>query len=160
MKVIAKRLAQLNLTLRSGGAPGADSAFEEGCSEGGGDARIYLPWKGFNKNPSPLYDVCDNALEMGAYYYGKHRRMSRGVSRLMGRNCYQVLGQDLNSPVKFICCWTPGGGIKGGTGQALRIAADRDIPVFNLYSSSALDQMSRYLRLIGVKGLRDETKLT
>ena len=45
-----------------------------------------------------------------------------------------MLGDDLDQPVSFVVCWTPGGEVTGGTGQALRIAADPqyNIPVFNL----------------------------
>lgn len=34
--------------LRSGGAPGADTAFEYGAKFAGGQREIYLPWSGFN----------------------------------------------------------------------------------------------------------------
>ena len=39
--------------LRSGGASGADTAFERGCDSVGGEKQIFLPWKGFNKSKSP-----------------------------------------------------------------------------------------------------------
>ncbi len=45
---------------------------------------------------------------------------------------FQVLGSDLETPVSFVVCWTIGGKISGGTGQALRIAKDLGIPIFNL----------------------------
>lgn len=35
-----------------------------------------------------------------------------------------LFGRDGNATVDYIICWTPGGAIKGGTGQALRIAED------------------------------------
>ena len=81
--------------------------------------------------------------------------MSDYVTKLMARNCYQVLGEDLKSPVDMIICWTPDGKAAGGTGQALRIANDNDIPVFNLFDSNALDKLSRHLKLLGVQGLKE-----
>jgi len=55
MEKIARRLADRGFTLRSGGADGADTAFERGA--GSGSTEIYLPWKGFNSSSSPLYDL-------------------------------------------------------------------------------------------------------
>ena len=54
----------------------------------------------------------------------------------MARNICQVLGEDPTDPSgysKVVVCWTPKGGIIGGTGQALRIAKRYDIPVLNLH---------------------------
>ena len=57
----------------------------------------------------------------------------------MARNAMQVLGPNLDDPSAFIVCWTPDAsdGSKtspktGGTGQALRIAHEYKIPVYNL----------------------------
>ena len=46
MTAIAKRLASLGYTCNSGGADGADSAFERGAVI---NRQIFLPWDGFNK---------------------------------------------------------------------------------------------------------------
>lgn len=48
------------------------------------------------------------------------------------RNCHQILGYDLQSPVDAVICWTPNGNIQGGTATAIRIALKYNIPVFNL----------------------------
>ena len=48
-------LAKKGFILRSGGADGADKAFEKGCDLASGQKEIYLPWKGFNGNNSSLY---------------------------------------------------------------------------------------------------------
>lgn len=131
---VAFYLSRRGLILRSGGADGADSAFEKGTINALGEKEIYLPWKGFNKNESPLYDVCSEALKMAEEYHPKWSALSYGARKLMGRNCYQVLGKDLRTPSAFIICWTSDGKASGGTGQALRIAKDYDIPVHNLYN--------------------------
>jgi predicted Rossmann fold nucleotide-binding protein DprA/Smf involved in DNA uptake len=44
MTRIAMRMAELGWVLRSGGAKGADYAFEKGA---GDKKEIYLPWRGF-----------------------------------------------------------------------------------------------------------------
>jgi hypothetical protein len=48
------------------------------------------------------------------------------------RNCHQILGYDLQSPVDAVICWTPNGAVVGGTRTALMIAMREGIPVFNL----------------------------
>ena len=48
------------------------------------------------------------------------------------RNCHQILGYDLKSPVDAVICWTPDGNVVGGTATAIRIALKYNIPVFNL----------------------------
>ena len=48
------------------------------------------------------------------------------------RNCHQILGYDLKSPVDAVICWTPNGNVVGGTRTALMIAMRAGIPIFNL----------------------------
>ena len=117
-------------TLRSGGADGADSAFEAGLL-GVGPQDIFLPWKGFNNNQSQLYGVESKALTMAEHYHPAWNACTPVARKFHARNCYQVLGKDLETPADFILCWTPKGETVGGTGQALRIAEDLNIPVIN-----------------------------
>ena len=49
---IGRYLADRSWILRSGGAVGADMAFESGCDEVHGRKEIFLPWKGYNSNKS------------------------------------------------------------------------------------------------------------
>ena len=48
------------------------------------------------------------------------------------RNCHQIFGYDLKSPVDAVICWTPNGNIQGGTATAIKLALKANIPVFNL----------------------------
>jgi len=128
---IAQKLAAKGWVLRSGGADGADKAFEQGCDKVSGEKEIYLPWKGFNSNKSPLYDISEEAFEMASKHHPSWGNCSQGGKRLHARNCYQVLGKDLKTPVSFILCYTVGGSGKGGTGQAIRIAKKHNIPIFD-----------------------------
>jgi hypothetical protein len=141
MKLMAKYMADSGHTLRSGGAPGADSAFEYGCDQADGLKEIYLPSKGFNQNPSPLFGSTKEARLMAKDYHPNWANLGNAGRDFMGRNSYQVLGLDLKTYTTFIICWTPGGKTVGGTGQALRIAKVLEIPVFNLGSMS-LDEIS------------------
>ena len=114
--------------LRSGGAYGADSAFEEGATR----KEIYLAAKGDRGHSSHLFGVCEKALEIGEKYHPNWSNLSRRGKLLMARNSYQVLGERLDDPVDFVICYTPNGEGGGGTGQAIRIAEDFGIPIFDL----------------------------
>ena len=59
-------------------------------------------------------------------------RCNEWARGMHSRNCHQILGYDLQSPVDAVICWTPDGKIQGGTATAIRIALNYNIPVFNL----------------------------
>lgn len=144
-------LWKAGFTLRSGGAPGADTAFESGAlgAANGKDSpdavhdlhkypktnwnqiEIYLPYKGFNGHPSPRYGTTKEARQIAKKYHPRWDILSCTGRDFMGRNAYQILGSGLDTPVSFVLCWTPEGKITGGTGQALRHATDLGIPILN-----------------------------
>lgn len=144
-------LSKMRFTLRSGGAPGADSIFEKNCT---GEMEIYLPWKGFNGNTSDLFidsmdqEIVSRAREIAKKYHPNWKALSEAAKKLMTRNTFQILGSDLNSPVSFVVCWTKGGTINGGTGQAMRIAKDLKIPIFNLYNKDSLYKIKLHINNI------------
>lgn len=104
-------------TLRSGGAQGADNAFEKGCI---GEKEIYLPWKDFNDNLSSKYLISKAALQSVVKYHPKPTALNHTSSKLMARNYHQIYGYE-GEPSKLLICWTPEGKLIGGTSQALRI---------------------------------------
>lgn len=136
MRNIAEDLAGRGCTLRSGGAAGADSAFEQGC--GNGRKEIYLPWRGFNKNSSKLwfnrfpYEICQEAYKQARLVHPAWDRLSTPVKTLHARNVLQVMGKDLQTPSEFVVCWTPNGACMGGTATAIKLAQKYDIRVINL----------------------------
>ena len=123
-------LEGMGYILRSGGAAGADTAFELNVPPAHKD--IYLPWKGFNGHTSSLYPPSPEAMEVAAEFHPNWAACSRVARLFHARNSHQILGQDLCDPVKFVICWTQGGLVAGGTGQALRIASAYSIPIINL----------------------------
>ncbi len=131
MREIAAMLGDEGWCLRSGGAEGADTAFEQGLSAHH-EREIYLPWKGFGGHGSALCKPSPEAFTLAASMHPAWVRCSRGARSLHARNCQQVLGRDLDDPVTMVVCWTKHGSGAGGTGQALRIAAQHAIPVFDL----------------------------
>ena len=125
---LAAWLAKGSWILRSGGASGADTAFENGTKDGGGEADIYYAEDGIRVD----------ALALAAQHHPAWNRCSDYAKRFHARNCFQVLGDDLRTPAKFVCCWTPDGAtgitsqVTGGTGQAIRLAYANHIQIFNL----------------------------
>ncbi len=144
---LSQQLIQLNFTLRSGGANGADSFWEDSYDKFNGNKEIFLPWKNFNNNPSELYDVCPVALKLAEKFHPNWNKLSPAAKKLHGRNCYQVLGKDLKTFSKFVVCWTPDAEMVGGTAQAIRIANYLNIPVFNLADESQKIKLDNYLTL-------------
>jgi hypothetical protein len=135
-------LSSKGYTLRSGGAPGADSAFEAGAES----KEIYLPWRGFNGNPSPLYTITPEALKIAAEHHPAWDHCSSAAQKLHARNVHQILGKDLKTPVHFVLAWTKDGGATGGTGQAIRIARRCEIPVFNFYFDDCVPSLLKFLK--------------
>lgn len=147
MEKVSKCLATQGLTLRSGGAPGADSAFEKGCDSVEGKKEIYLPWKGFNKNPSDLYRPHALAFEAAMGVHPRWGKCSPAARCLHARNVHQVLGKSIATPVlpSFVLLWaepctkTPTNQqnkVKGGSATAVTLAQNFNIPVFNLFEKN------------------------
>lgn len=132
MTEVATYLYLKKYTLNSGGAPGADNAFEAGVPT---DLfkKIYLPWDGFNnkKVNGTSYIIPPYNEILVKKFHPNFSALSKHGKLLMSRNSYQVLGDDLISPVQFVLCWTSDGKASGGTGQAMRICYDKEIPVYN-----------------------------
>ena len=106
-----------------------------------GRKSIYLPWYKFNNNNNNLYNVSEESLKIEEKYHPYWHNLKQGARKLMGRNSYQVLGLDLKTPTNFILCYTKGGKGSGGTGQALRIAKDYNIPIFDFGKYDTVDEM-------------------
>lgn len=136
MTLAAKAFADKGFTLRSGGAIGADVAFEKGC--------------GTNKQIFRAKDCTEAAKEMTSKYHPAWDKCNDYARNLHGRNCQILLGQDVTNPepVKFVLCWTKDGKDTGGTGQAIRIATDMGIPVYNLYHKEVVERIKA---MIGIK---------
>ncbi len=120
MRITSRRLADKGYILRSGNALGADRAFEYGLEAV--EKQIFL--------------ARDATLQM--FNHAKAFHPAWGAcnpyaQRLHARNSAIMLGKDLDHPVDFVICWTPGGKEIGGTSQALRIAKSMDIPIFNMF---------------------------
>lgn len=120
MTVMASVFCSIGVCLRSGGALGADLAFEQGVNNNALKDIYYAS------------DATSDSFALSSRYHGGWNSLDSYSKKLHGRNAQILLGRDLQLPVGFIVCWTPGGKVSGGTGQALRISVDYGIPVYNL----------------------------
>lgn len=154
MTRVAYQLAKEGWVLRSGAADGADAAFERGALDAGGEVEIYLPWPGFNGHTSRLCRVTAPAREMAATVHPAWGYLKDSAKSLHARNCYQVLGAELNTPSEFLMCWTRDGCVTeatrnrntGGTGTAIVLAERNGVPRFNLCRGGAMVHFKRFIR--------------
>ena len=145
MTELASKLENNGWILRSGGATGADSAFEKGVSNG--NKEIFTVNSLIGKLGEEAYATVDR-------YHPASSRLSSYARKLMARNAFQVLGPDLRQPSVFVVCGAPESryddkgkimSVNGGTGQAIRIAYDKNIEVFNLNVDKHLQKIQKYI---------------
>jgi hypothetical protein len=141
MTHIALKLATMGYTLRSGGAMGADLAFERGAST---SKHIF-----YAKHATP------QAMAIAAYFHPAWIRMTSYAQKLHGRNAFQVLGPYLCEPSEFLICWTSDGAethkqrsiTTGGTGTAISIASHYGVPVYNLANKERFNHYTNWVAL-------------
>ena len=139
MRSIGAAMAEAGWLLRSGAAQGADSAFEAGAADAAGDREIWIPWHRYNERTpdDPTVRIArhnDANRTIAAKRHPRWHDLGQGAQKLMVRNVHQILGEDPDDPagVDVVICWTDGGRGSGGTGMALRLAADHRIPIVDL----------------------------
>ncbi len=130
MTLTAKALHDKGYTLRSGGAIGADTAFERGTDR----KEIFL-----------ATHATKEAISEASRFHPAWDRCTSYARQLHGRNMMILLGADLLAPVRFVLCWTKNGGATGGTGQAIRAANHYRIPVFNLFFSDVKERVRKLI---------------
>lgn len=144
MKRLATALERKGYILRSGGAGGADDAFENGVVNPQ-MKNIYLPWKGFNGRTSSFYNIPDKCFELAQTIHPAWNKCSQGAQKLHARNTQQVLGTNLDSPSQFVVCWTSNGLAIGGTATAINLAIANGINVYNLRNPHHLKRITDML---------------
>lgn len=155
----AEKGCHFNYIGRSGSADGSDECLEVGVKrylslnelpEGflGSYLECYLPWKDFNGRDSSMsgyytlswMDNKDKAEKIASEVHPAWCKCSQGAKKLHSRNVYQLFGQDLNTPSRFILCWAEPKykdrrteEVKGGTGTAVKLGIDNGVEIINLY---------------------------
>ena len=147
MRAVGELLGRDGFVCRSGGAVGADSAFEEGSDAAGGKKRIFIAWRKLSEErmarnvPGAASDVVgiDSederiAREVLRSLGKNYDNYSRGAASLQARNVRQILGERKDCPAVAVVAWTRDGKMLGGTATALRLAEMRGVPIINLGS--------------------------
>ena len=155
---VAGYLLTKGFTLRSGHALGSDEAFEVGTYDKGNTAKeiylsnypeIYIPWKNFKgaNCPTKLISLEDTSSEFVSLaedivkeVHPYWHNLKQGARKLHTRNVSQVLGQDLNTPSKFLLFCSDEsdkGVVSGGTATAVNLARKWNIPCFNIRNHTA-----------------------
>ncbi len=159
LRNLGEGFARASYTLRSGGADGADLAFEQGARRvAGAKLEIYLPWKGFNDHSSTLYEIDAAAFAMAETVHPKWSILSPKMRKFHARNCYQVLGRTLDKPSSLLIAWTSDGcesqrfrsKATGGTATAIVLAERHGVPLFNLARSESRARLADLLIKIKV----------
>jgi hypothetical protein len=146
MRWISGELEKLGYTLYSGGAKGADSAFESGVIDSN------------HKQIFRATDATDETRAIARFLHPLHSKLSGYALDLFARNTNQVFGRYLDSVVDFVLCYTRDGCEShdtrsrdtGGTGQAIEMASRKGALVFNMKNSNWLDRLNDYLHSIKV----------
>lgn len=116
--------------LRSGGAEGADKAFEKGAKK----KEIFL-----------ASDATREAAQIARKTHPNWEDCDALARKYHSRNVMQVLGRDLSTPSDFLVCWTKDGKAIGGTRTAIMVAAENGIPIFNLAKPYAMRLLEEFL---------------
>lgn len=154
MVKFATKACEFNYCGRSGGSDGSDACLEQGvrnylqsCEESSTKPymEIYLPWKDFNGRDSseegyytlPWMNNHKEATEIASEIHPAWERCKQGAKKLHTRNVYQLLGQDLKTPSRFVICWAEPKGkyghVKGGTATVVKLGIDNNVEIINLY---------------------------
>lgn len=140
---LASELEKQGYTLNSGGALGADSAFEEGVKNP------------IHKNIFTTKDASDETRAIARELHPAHEKLHGHALDLYARNTNQVFGKDLNTTIDFVVCYTRDGcesaasrtRESGGTGQAIEMADRKGVPIFNMKNSDWFIRLKKFLNL-------------
>lgn len=164
MRIMARVLGQRGWQLRTGGARGADQAFELGAlTDAKVQSEIHVPWNGYNnrslKEPGVICPLDGSEIDaeirvVTRSFHPAWEKCSEAARRLHMRNTTILLGANLRSYVHMVICWTSNGHNKGGTGQGMRIAQGAKIPIFNLYYADAQQKCSEFVEMMEKKNVK------
>lgn len=163
---LGRALTDRGIAITSGDADGMDLAGYEGAITSPSfelvGARIFLHKSPvYHQNRPPRYaderiffDASqfynwEQARQLAFEARGTFERLSDGGIALHSRNAYQVMLDDLNSPVGSVVFWARPignkGQVKGGTNTAVQIARRFHVPLVNLYTDEGMRKIESYI---------------
>jgi hypothetical protein len=131
---LAEWLEKKGYILRTGGADGADKAFEAGVSD---------PFKKVILRPK---HSTEEAESVASKIHPAWHACNEYARQLHGRNVQLILGENLDKPVDFVVAWTYDGIKSGGSRTGLVLAKQLKIPNFNLANSFEKDLFAAFLQ--------------
>jgi len=109
--------------LRSGRGERADKAFEAGVKDPA-NKEIFDPRR-------EHLAISEGAIQLVRELHPNPSSAMKYI-QFLGRSAYQILGKNLDKPVKFVVCWSINGDLIGGTAMGMRIAMKYYIPIYNM----------------------------
>lgn len=176
LEEIGKVMASKGFTLRSGGADGADIAFQKGaCSVNPTKTEIWIPWKTFNNLPlsqeslsqANYVTISQEQTEKAGQWLCDTGIMpwwsncKQSVQKLHSRNVHQVVGRGKDeetssgncssATLSKVCIYAAEedekGNVKGGTRTAVMASRFLNIPTYNILIDEQRDKLLRLLRI-------------
>lgn len=149
MREVAKELEQAGYVLRSGAAKGADRAFASGVQNSKNLKEYFAEDIKLN-----TYGNAEQTDKLLKETHPKESLLVDYSRQLQCRDAYQVFGEHLDSPSAFVLCWTKDAVTSyeqttadtGGTGQAIRLASRKGIPVINMANPEWRTQLDEVLQ--------------
>lgn len=149
MKLCGLVLAKRGWHLHTGNCTGADQAFASGANEiDAAMVSLWLPWPSYELEAINAKNIVhkeptEDAMKLAEQFHPKWEACKRGGRSLHARNMHIILGKTLDEPVDMIICWTKNGLKTGGTSQALRLAENKSIKVYNLAIEDDILQLKK-----------------
>lgn len=157
MTVLASILEAQNFILRSGGALGADQAFEKGVSNPSRKMTLLADALFVENGKNILYtkyQISESRIFINNNnVHPLWHNLKEYAKKMHTRNIFQVMGLDLDKPAKFTVCWTRDAAKTieqtsrktGGTGTAIKASCINNIPVYNLANYDDLNRILNYM---------------
>lgn len=123
----------------------------------------YIPWKNYNYEATGKEIIKNDEPSTLSFQYAHNynkffNEMSEGVKKLLGRQIYTFLGENLNNPTNVIITYTKCGNVKivknfnfkeaKRAVTYLKLGNDINASIFNLGSDNVISDFSTYLKSI------------
>lgn len=138
MERMGAELVRRGFIIRSGNAKGADQAFARGANTvDPSKVELFLPNQGYEQqaihpNNRITFGLGEWAYAMAATYHPAWERCNDVTRHLHARNSAIIMGADGQAPATRVVCWTKDASAQGGTGQGIRIARAKQVPVHDM----------------------------